>query len=294
MTPQLNAHDALAMIPGWDRDTANIEELRGGLTNRVYHVRSGGRECVLRLTAPGHPVLHGISTSMYKPADNSGTFDLDRSCESAILKTAGVAGIAPALLYADSAAGILVMEYLHGRVWQESDLGSRENIEALAELLRRVHALPPCGSRFDLAGHARNYEGHLRENHDLYAFAANCVRIISQSPMHESVACCHNDIVTANIIDSGGLKLIDWEYACDNDPMFDLASAIGFHDLDEDRQQLLLSAYAGGAASELKERLAEQVRVFDAIQWLWLAKRHLLSPHREQARRLEELQQRIR
>jgi len=293
VTPQLNAVEALAMVPGWDRETADIEELKGGLTNRVYHVRSGGRECVLRLAAPGHPVHRGINTAMYKSADNCGTFDRDWSCEPAILETASAAGIAPAMLYADSTAGILVTEYLHGRVWREPDLESRENIEALAELLRRVHALPHCGSRVDLTGIAEKYERYLKERHGLHAFAANCVRIISESPVHEGVACCHNDIVAANIIESGGLKLIDWEYACDNDPMFDLASAIGFHNFDEDRQQLLLSAYAGGASGELKERLAEQVRVFDAIQWLWLAKRHLASPHREQARRLEELRQRI-
>ncbi|MCH8302621.1 MAG: hypothetical protein IH912_07695, partial [Proteobacteria bacterium] len=69
MTPQLNAHDALAMVPGWDRETADIEELKGGLTNRVYHVRSGGRECVLRLIT-----------------DHSGRFPLGLSCEPAILE----------------------------------------------------------------------------------------------------------------------------------------------------------------------------------------------------------------
>ena len=92
----------------------------------------------------------------------------------------------------------------------------------------------------------------------------------------------------------GKLNLIDWEYACDNDPLFDLASAIGFHNLDERRQQVFLDAYAGGADSELRERLARQLRIYDAIQWLWLANRQLASPRSEQARRLEELQQRIR
>lgn len=294
MSSQLAALEALARVPGCDPATADIKEFKGGLTNRVYHVRSGDRECVLRLAAPGHPVLRGISTSMYKPADHSDTIVVDRSFELAILRNAGEAGIAPAVLYADADAGILVTEYLHGKPWQESDLESGENIEALAKLLQSVHALPLCSSRVDLAGSAEKYEAYLKKRHGLHAFASNCVRIISESPMHESVACCHNDIVAANIIDSGALKLIDWEYARDNDPLFDLASAIGFHNLDEGRQQMLLSAYAGGADSELKDRLAEQVRVFDAIQWLWLATRHLVTPHREQARRLEELQLRIR
>jgi len=277
MSSQLTAIEALATVPGWDPETANIEELKGGLTNRVFRVRSDGRECVLRLAA-----------------DHSDTFIVDRSCELAILETAGEAGIAPAILFADSDAGILVTEYLHGALWQASDLESSENIEALARLLQSVHALPKCGSRADLTGAAEQYEKFLRNDLGLYAFASNCVKIISESRIHESVACCHNDIVAANIIESGELKLIDWEYARDNDPMFDLASVIGFHNIDEGRQQMLLSAYAGGTDSELQERLAEQVRVFDAIQWLWLATRHLVSPRTKQARRLEELQQRIR
>jgi thiamine kinase-like enzyme len=274
---QLNAIEALDMIPDWDSQGADIKELKGGLTNRVYHVRSGDRECVLRL-----------------PADCSDTVIVDRSCELEILEAAGTAGIAPAILYADSAAGILVTEYLYGVAWEAADLESNVNIEALAQLLRNVHALPPCRTRIDLTETAEKYEAYLKKYHGLHAFASNCVRIISESPIHESIACCHNDIVAANIIDSGDLKLVDWEYARDNDPMFDLASVIGFHNFDEGRQQFLLSAYAGGADNELQERLAEQVRVFDAIQWLWLAARHLVSPQTEQARRLEELQQRIR
>jgi thiamine kinase-like enzyme len=277
VTSPLNAVEALDMVPGWDHETAEIEELKGGRTNRVYHVRSNGQECVMRLAA-----------------DQSGTFDLDRSCELPILETAGEAGIAPAILYSNPDAGILMTEYLHGKVWQESDLESRENIEALAALLRRVHALPPCCKPVDMTGIAGKYAEHLELRPGLHTFALNCVRVISESPKLERVACCHNDIVAANVIDAGGLILIDWEYACDNDPMFDLASAIGFHNFDEGRQQMLLSAYAGGAGTELQERLAEQIRVFDAIQWLWLATRHLRSPNRERARRLEELQQRIR
>ncbi len=276
MTSQLNVSEALTRVPGYDGDTADIEELKGGLTNRVYLVRTASRQCVLRLSS-----------------DYNGAIYPDRSCELAILETAADAGIAPEVLYADFDAGILVTEYLQGRVWQESDLESDENIESLAELLRRVHALPPCGTRMNLTGMAEQYEEYLQRRQGFHAFASNCVTIISERPVHESVACCHNDIVASNVIDSGSLKLVDWEYACDNDPLFDLASAIGFHNLDEDRQRIFLNAYAGGADGELKERLTEQIRVFDAIQWLWLATRQLVSPQREQARRLEELQQRI-
>jgi thiamine kinase len=277
MTAGMNAFEALALVPGWDHENADIEELKGGLTNRVYHVRSNGQQCVLRLNA-----------------DHSGTFNLDRTCELPILDTAAEAGIAPHIFYSDVDAGILVTEYLEGTVWQEADLDSVEKLEALAGLLRQVHELPPCCTRVDLVEIGSKYAEYLRTRHGLHAFASICVNVINEIPSHDQVVCCHNDVVAANVIGSENIKLIDWEYACDNDPLFDLASAIGFHNLDERRQQIFLSAYAGGADNELRERLSDQIRVFDAVQWLWLATRQLVSPHRDQARRLEELQMRIR
>ena len=265
------------MIPGWDPESADVEVLKGGLTNRVYRVCDGDRDCVLRLS----------------PTD-ADAFGLDRSNELPILEQAGRAGIAPRVLYANRPAGIVLTEFLPGRVWADADMQDIGQLETLAELLRSVHALPVCNFRINLSVMARNYCDYLQRRQGLHAFASICVEIIDGIPVREELACCHNDIVAANVVDDGVLKLIDWEYACDNDPMFDLASAIGYHNLDDHKAATLLRAYAGGAGAELEERLREQIRAYDAIQWLWLATRHLVSPSQEQAKRLEELQQRIR
>jgi len=277
MSESINAFEAIARIPGWDPDAAEIEELKGGLTNRTYYVSHAGTECVLRLDSA-----------------QSRLFQFDRSRELSILSAAARAGVAPAVIHAEPGAGILVTEYLPGRVWTDADLEDERQLEALAGLLRKVHALPASGLPLDMSQVAATYERNLEKRHGLHAFASHCVDIIDSIPVGQDAACCHNDIVAANVIEGEALKLIDWEFACDYDPMFDLASAIGFHNLDETRSNVLLSAYVGGADAAAQERLAEQVRVFDAIQWLWLANRHLVFPSRWQARRLEELQQRIR
>jgi len=277
MREQLNAFEALALVPDWDPAEFEVQELKGGLTNRTYHLRNGEDEYVLRLDAA-----------------QAGFFEFDRTSELLILDGAGKAGLAPEVIYADKDLGILVTAFLPGRVWDESDLNSVDALESLAELLRKVHALPLCDNRIDVSAVAISYENYLEKRHGLHAFASHCVDVISKLPVHNGAVCCHNDIVAANVIESSELKLIDWEFACDNDPMFDLASAIGFHNLDEPGATTLLDAYAGGADAELKARLAEQVRVYDAIQWLWLASRQLVFPSRAQSRRLEELQQRIR
>lgn len=277
MSQRLNAFEALALVPGWDPEDTDVEELKGGLSNRNYLIQAAGERCVMRLNAE-----HGHAISQ------------DRSCELTILGNAAAAGLAPQIVYSDIENGILLTEFLPDNVWSKSDLRSDEKLALLADLLRNVHALPTCGVRLDLNLSAARYEEYLKRRHGLHAFATQCVEVIASIPASRQLVCCHNDIVAENIIGVNSLKLIDWEYAGDNDPFFDLASLIGFHNLDRQKSDVFLDAYTGGINDEHRERLADQLRIFDAIQWLWLASRHLASPRRENVTRLEELQQRIR
>lgn len=277
MSAGLTAFEALQQVPGWDPEAATVEELKGGLTNRTYFVTEGDRRCVLRLDS-----------------QQSSMFQFDRSAELAILNAAHAAGIAPAVIYANPESSILVSEYLEGRTWEEADLADGAQLEALASLLRQVHEIRIEGQAIDIAEVARTYESYLERRPGLHAFAARCVEIVESIPGRVDVTCCHNDIVAGNVIENDTLKLIDWEFACKHDRFFDLASAIGFHNLGARQSAALLDAYTGGADSESRERLSEQVRIYDAVQWLWLATRQLVFPGGWQARRLEELQQRIR
>jgi thiamine kinase-like enzyme len=101
-------------------------------------------------------------------------------------------------------------------------------------------------------------------------------------------------VVAANIVGTSSLKLLDWEYACDNDPYFDLASLVAYHDLGSKHVGMLLDSYAGGRNPEAKERLQLQLRIYDAIQWLWLAAKHVVDPSCDHRARLEQLRHRLR
>ncbi len=54
---------------------------------------------------------------------------------------------------------------------------------------------------------------------------------------------CHNDINASNIFYTNDIKLIDWEYAGANLPIYDIASIIKSLKLDEDQTQILLDSY---------------------------------------------------
>lgn len=267
---------ALASVPALAGRDATVTEIAGGLTNRTFRADTGDDVFFVRLDD-----------------EHTSLFGLDRRTEIAILETASAAGLAPELTHWDARLGILVTARVEGMTWCTADLEKDERIETLAALLRQVHAMPLSGVTFDAGAIARRYADNLRGDRAWRTFAGNCLDIVDSIAAPAIVTCCHNDLVLENVIGWPVPRLIDWEYACDNDPLFDLASLIRYHDLSEPVAARLLAAYAGDRGGELRQRLDTQLRLYDALQWLWFANRERLSPGTQQAQRLAELQQRI-
>jgi thiamine kinase len=271
----LTPAEALSRIPGWTGGT-DVDEIGGGLTNRSFLVRAARRPFVLRLDA-----------------EHTATFGIDRAIELRILQEAAKSGLAPEVHFADPDAGILLYEYLDGPVWTRSTLDDPDNLELLAALLRKVHSLPSSGAVLDVAAAAARYADTASRNPDLRSFTGRCLAMVRAVPAPPSLACCHNDVVAANVIGNRHLRLLDWEYARDNDPFFDLASLIGYHDLNNKYAERFLHAYNGCRSPEAEERLQQQLKLFDAIQWLWLAARYVIDPNTDHLGRLEQLRKRI-
>jgi thiamine kinase-like enzyme len=81
---------------------------------------------------------------------------------------------------------------------------------------------------------------------------------------------CHNDPIAANIIDSGALSFIDWEYAGIGDALFDLAVVVAHHDLNETAIRQLLAAYLGDVTPDHHHRLRQACELYDCLNMLWL------------------------
>ena len=275
MNLPLTPAEALAAIPQLRGRKCDWTALSGGLTNRNFKVRTADAEYVLRLD---HPY--------------TATLRFDRGAEALAREVASSAGIGPRLLFSDRERGIALSEFLPGKVWDERQLAAPENLARVAALLRQLHTLPALGVPLNAVETAVHYAGNLREK-TVSAVAERCIAVVEASSRSGDVCFCHNDVIAANIVDGGTLKLLDWEYAADNDPLFDLACLIGYHDLDDRQARLLLDVYAGGVDPALRERLRIQRQRFDALQWLWFASYSAANPRRGFSGRLRELQRRL-
>ena len=70
---------------------------------------------------------------------------------------------------------------------------------------------------------------------------------------------CHNDLLRANRIYSGGrLWAIDWEYCAMGSPWYDLAVVVNGDSLSTAQADELLEAYLGRAASSAERQELQQ------------------------------------
>ena len=102
---------------------------------------------------------------------------------------------------------------------------------------------------------------------------ATSLGVIKEVRLPNYLCCCHNDLVGENIIAAPDLKFLDWEYACDNNPLFDLATIVEHHELSEAQGRALLDAYFEGSGESWYPKLVEQQKLYLALLWLWLASR---------------------
>lgn len=236
----------LASIPGWE--SASWQALSGGLTNRSYLLEQNGRRAVLK----------------FDEMPRGAPFN-SRVEEAAVQRLAAARGIAPNVLHARD--DLILTEYAEGAVWSRADLESPAHVDALADALKILHALPLTGRSFDAMDAAERYRSTIAAEYSHEAdrhFAT-----VAAAGMGAERRCCHNDLVAENIVSAPGVTFIDFEYACNNDPLFDLAIVIEHHALSARAEQRLLDAYFDADASDRREELATQRRVYAALSWLW-------------------------
>ena len=127
--------------------------------------------------------------------------------------------------------------------------------------------MPLTARTFDALSAARDYASHIVDPDA--ARVSDCLRTIAAEPLASRPCFCHNDLVVDNIISVPETRFLDWEYACDNDPLFDLATITTHHGLSDEKAGVLLDAYFDGEGERHRGQLARQACVYSALLYLW-------------------------
>lgn len=250
MNEALSPESVISDLPDWRGATPT--KLANGLTNETWLLQKGDRKAVLKIDE--------------RPRQAPYNSRLD---EAAVQSLAAEAGLANKVLFADSQ--IYLTAYVEGSPWNPEDLDRAGKIEQLASTLRRLHTLPTTGRTFDALAAAQQYSKSI-EYSDKQPVSV-CMDVIKNTPLPNYLCFSHNDLVAENILTTPELKFIDWEFACDNNPMFDLATVVEHHELNEGQTQSLLEKYFGGSSERWHPQLVEQQRLYLALYWMWLASR---------------------
>ncbi|MFQ5785317.1 MAG: phosphotransferase, partial [Alphaproteobacteria bacterium] len=261
--PADEAFAALARIPlfrGLTRAEIVVARL-GGLTNRNWRVTAPVGDFVLRLAGEGTNDL------------------IDRAAEAHDARLAAEAGVGAEVVFADPAAGVLLCCFIAGAVTMTaSDFGDPDMLRRAARTLRRLHR---SGVRFaatrDAFATIDAYRA-LAEKRGRPLPAGLAAAIGEMAPLHRAfaaqalpVAPCHWDPVAGNFLDTDErMYLVDYEFAANGDPMWDLAYLALDAGFDAACEGALLDAYfTGSPPADAAARVVVYRALCDLVCCLW-------------------------
>lgn len=151
--------------------------------------------------------------------------------------------ISPTLVYA--ANDIALFDYI------TSPADPEITLLELAQTLAKVHKEPALGlEQFDLL---RFYDEYLTTADDITrAWHKALLPILNDFIQDPTPWCfCHNDLVQENFLTGDKLYVIDWEFAQQHNPWFDLAAIILYFKLDRHSAREFLELYQAGWSEKL-------------------------------------------
>lgn len=251
--------EVIARVPEWaGASDLAVTPLGGGITNRNFRVDVGGESFVVRISGA-----------------NTGLLGIRREAEYAANRAAAAIGVAPEVVQFLQPEGTLITRFIHGRALTPEEIGHPENIRRVAEILKRIHAMPPVPGVFSPFRIVEAY-AEIGRRHNV-PLPGNFTWLLERKQEIEDAfrrhpfvpRPCHNDLLIGNFLDDGEIRVLDWEYAGMGDVTFDLANFAVNHAFSDAQDRILLEAYYGAATPACTARLRLMKAMSDFREAMW-------------------------
>ncbi|QIM17102.1 phosphotransferase [Leucobacter insecticola] len=253
---------AIAKNPDWTGKQVLADPVFGGITNENFRLRIGEAD-------PVFVKMPGIGTEKF----------INRDTANQAARQAAAVGISPRVLFYDVASGIEFTEFVEGgfraattldfqradvcsgvirvyRHWHSTELLSETKtmIDMVDEHLSQVKA-----DRIELPDWSGDVLKNYREA--IEAFEASGLDLVP----------AHNDPMPGNfLIDAeANVKLIDFDYAANNEASYELGLILTEMFVDIDRSRELVAEYCGGPDERFFARAMLSRMIADTKWGLW-------------------------
>jgi thiamine kinase-like enzyme len=252
-------------VPQWSGRPMAARPLHGGITNRNFVVTVDGREHVVRI-----------------PGERTELLGIDRSNEAEAARRAATLGIGPGVIAELPAVGTLITELVPGGHLEGDPFIAR--LADVVPLLLAFHASGPLRGSFPIH---RVVEWHARDatihgvippgSYDrLHQHSRRIEAAFAEHPI--AVVPCHNDLLPGNVLFSDDMvRLLDFEYAGNNDLFFDLGNLSVNCGLDVEGDERLLDLYFGSVTKGVWARLQLMKMMSEFREGMWAVVQQAIS-----------------
>lgn len=235
-----------------EEDVNVVKRLMGGMSNYTYVVE--------------------VNTTLYTfriPGKKADKF-VDRNVENDNIELVSQLGLNNETIYLDTVTGYKIAKYIEGV--PVSELSPLDYLEQASKVLHSIHE-SGLSSKHDYSPLDRLslYENHTKEyNHvhsERYKELKQRFLDLKEEYMDESrLTLSHGDSQISNFVvtPDNTLKLMDWEFAGNNDPFYDIAC---FGNNDFNHALALLPVYLGKEPTVNEYNRLYFFRSFQCLQW---------------------------
>jgi thiamine kinase-like enzyme len=238
-----------------------------GLTNVNHLIEHDGARYVLRVP--------GAGTAEY----------IDRSVEEIAARSAAAAGVNAEVVFFDASDGLMVTRFVDGAATMDAQrFRDLDAVGRAGRAFRRLHSTAaPFANDFVLFPMIDEYKALLAAKRarlpdgyeDVQAQAASARAALAANPV--ALAPCHCDPLCENFLDTGErMYVIDYEYAGNNDPMWDLGDLSVEGGFGPEQDAALLAAYFDGDVPRRDaSRMVIHKAMCDLLWTLWGVIQHV-------------------
>ena len=267
MIKELNQTGFLGLMPELGGLELRINELKGGITNKLYRVQSSdGHDLVVR--------LYGQKSELF----------IDRDVEMENIRRMASSGVTPKLVKYLPDRRATIVEFIPGYVLKNADFLKEELREKIVRPIKAIHQSGvTLQFIFDPLVQVKRFNRiFLDLNVDYPEFdIENSIGILEKTASHAGITPdtyvpCHNDLLADNFIlvedrekYREPMYLIDWEYAGMSTPYYDLADMFQEILVPRETEAQILKTYWEDKEMDRHTYITDLFKPFPDIYWFF-------------------------